>query len=119
MRKAAELTENTQKKVQPEKKTSMPAKEKQKTNMPAGVVQVPVGETTVSTLDKHLSRERILEGQASQISEDAVLRYPDILSATHEFTTILHFGSSQEMVEWLSYQKTLAASRMAAENADR
>ena len=78
------------------------------------IVVMSTEETIARILVNQLTQELILKGQASQISVEAILTYPDIPDTAHEFTTILQFGSSHQMVEWLGYPNKLVASRMAA-----
>mgnify|MGYP000131944657 FL=1 len=40
--------------------------------------------------------------QASRISEDVLLGYPDISPETHEMTAILQFRTSFELVDYLA-----------------
>ena len=60
-----------------------------------------------------------MKGQGCAILEDAILKYPDIPIAAHEFVAILQFGTNNELVMWLGHQNTLVASWLATKYADR
>ena len=53
------------------------------------------------------------------MSLDEVLGLPELLVAVHEFATILQFGTSFELVEWLAHRLQYASDMLAQEHKDR
>ena len=63
--------------------------------------------------------EKLERGKRSLISESKVLAYREIPAIAHEFTKILPFGTSFELVEFLVMQQVTVAKRLAEEHAKR
>ena len=53
------------------------------------------------------------------IAESEVLRYPDIPDTTHEFGTLLQFGTTYELMEFLATHQIKVSQRMAEEHAEQ
>ena len=58
-------------------------------------------------------------GKASEISPSEVLSMPNIPPTAHEFATLLQFGTSYELVDWLAKHLQFASYQLAQEHKDR
>ena len=47
------------------------------------------------------------------------MKYPDIPDTTHEFGTLLQFGTTYELMEFLTTQQIKVSQRMAKEHAEQ
>ena len=59
------------------------------------------------------------KGKALEISPNEVLAIPDIPPPSHEITTILWFGTSYELVDWLTKHLQFTSYQLAQEHKDR
>ena len=58
-------------------------------------------------------------GQPSTTIVQEALGFSDIPTATHELVTILQFGTSYELVDWLAKRLAKVSERLAQEHRDR
>ena len=58
------------------------------------------------------------KGNKLKISPNEVLGLPDIQPATHEFATLLQFGTSYELVDWLAKQLQFSSELLEQEHKD-
>mgnify|MGYP006982082827 CR=1 FL=1 len=61
---------------------------------------------------------RIEHGQTTQISEDEVLGYKDLLVEAYEFIALLRHDTTYELIEFLARVQVSVAARMAEEYAN-
>ena len=69
-------------------------------------------------VEASLNQGRIEHGQTTQISEDEVLGYRDLPAEAYEFSALLRFGTTYELVDFLARAQIQAATRMAEEHAE-
>ena len=58
-------------------------------------------------------------GKGVLTAESEVLRYPDSMDTTHEFGTLLQFGTTYELMEFLATHQIKVSQRMAEEHAEQ
>ena len=51
--------------------------------------------------------------------ESEVLKYPNILDTAHEFSALLQYGITYELMEFLVTQQIKVSQRMAEEHAEQ
>ena len=61
---------------------------------------------------------RIEHGQTTQISENEVIGYKDLLVEAYEFSALLRLGTTYELMDFLARAQVIAAARMAEEHAE-
>ena len=61
---------------------------------------------------------RIEQGQTTQISEDKVLGYKDLVLEAYEFSALLRLGTTYKLMEFLTRAQVSAATCMAEEHAE-
>ena len=59
------------------------------------------------------------KGKASEVSSNEVLFILDMPPATHKIMTILRFGTSYELADWLAKLLQFASDHLAQEHKDR
>ena len=59
------------------------------------------------------------KGKTSSMSPNEVLGFPEIPTTTHEFVALLQFGTSYELVDWLTKRLQYASYILAQEHKDR
>ena len=76
------------------------------------------GSLALVPVEASLNQGRIEHGQTTQISEDEVLGYRDLPAEAYEFSALLRFGTTYELVDFLARAQIQAATRMAEEHAE-
>ena len=66
--------------------------------------------TLTSTIEK---------GKSSEIATNEFLDIPHIPPPPHKITSILHFGTSYELADWLAKLLQFASDHLAQEHKDR
>ena len=61
---------------------------------------------------------KIEHGQTTQISEDDVLGYKELLVEAYEFSALLRLGTTYKLMEFLTRAQVSAATCMAEEHAE-
>ena len=84
----------------------------------AQAIVVGEGSLALGPVTASLNQGRIEHGQTTQISEDEVLGYRDLPAEAYEFSALLRFGTTYELVDFLARAQIQAATRMAEEHAE-
>ena len=95
------------------------ANNKQETVEPEPTVDGHVGESMLIKPQTNGSKGKEIEGHAFMVLVDTMLRFLDIPTVAQEFTAILQFNMSYELMEWLGRQMTFATSRPKKEHEER
>ena len=61
---------------------------------------------------------KIEHGQTTQISEDDILGYKDLLVEAYEFSALLQLGTTYELMEFLARAQVVVEARMADEHVE-